>query len=209
MRRKLKLLGKAAKAGWSWALAFTDHLGRALTVFALLGAGTFSAVEVGWWGPALAAGVFVLVAFFAGALEEWGRAARYVETHGRYVRAMETLRAECFDHVKAVERFLRARELKGPEGPSNHFSRVLKGGGEQHTVEGEAKAVAQHGHKTVGEFIESDHLEHGVDLFNRLVRSGLVVEDNRPFIEEPKSPENILEGVRTIEAAAERVPILR
>lgn len=209
MRRKLRLLGKAVKAGWRWALATTDHLSRAITVLVLLGAGTFSAVQVGWWGPVVAVAVFVLIAFFAGGLEEWDRAAKYIEVHGRYLQAMEKLRAECFEHVVAVERFLRARELKGPPEPSHYFSRALKGGAEQQAVESEASQVARHGRTTAGEFIDSDHLAQGVDLFNRLVRSGLVVEGNRPFIEEPKSPENIWEGIRTIEAAAERVPVIR
>ncbi len=55
MRRKLKLLGRAAKAGWAWAYDYADHAGRALTRLALLvGTGTFSAVQVGWWGPVAA-----------------------------------------------------------------------------------------------------------------------------------------------------------
>jgi hypothetical protein len=210
MRRKLTLLKRAGKAGWAWARDTGDHIERVLTFYALLiSSGGISATQVGWWGPAVAVFVFALVAVIAGGLNEWDRAAKYVETHGEYLRAMTTLQDQCFRHVELVERFLEAHKLIGPPEPTKYFTKSLRGGADAQQAAAERAALDAHERRTASEFLESGLLDKGIELFDRLVRLRLVVDTERGTIERPLTPHQILEGAQTIRIAAERAPILR
>ena len=210
MNRKLQLLKRAAKTGGAWAWAWGDHVGRLLTFYGLLvGASAFGVWQLGWGIAVLAVAVFGVTSIGAGALIEWDKAEKYVETHGEYLGAMEQLQGECFRHVKAVKRFLDAHELAGPPEPTDYFTKALAGGASKVVADSERRAIDQHRRSTVAEFIESDHLDRGIDLFNRLVRLRLIVDVGRPHIEQPRSVEQIRDGIQTIQIAAERAPVLR
>lgn len=138
MHRRLALLKRAGKAGWAWAGDTGDHIGRVLTFYALfIGSGSISALQVGWWGPVVAAAAFGLIAVIAGGLDEWDRTDLYVSAHSEYLSAMTTLQDECFRHVELVERFLEAHELTGPPKAANYFTKALKGGVDGQQAEAE------------------------------------------------------------------------
>lgn len=59
------------------------------------------------------------------------------------------------------------------------------------------------------EFLESELLDRGIELFDRLVNLRLVVDDERSTLARPRTPQQIRDGVLTIQLAAERAPILR
>lgn len=206
MRAKLSLLRRAAKAGRAWAWDYSDHVGRVLTFYALLlGSGSISALQVGWWGPVVAVAAFSLFALAVGALNEWDRAEQRVALDDDFQAQMRGFRDRCYEHIAAVERFLEVREMEGPPGPSD-LATALRN---MHTPEAEQRRAEaeQHERETVARFIAGEHLDRGIQHFDLLVSFGRIVDTTRPHVAEPRSVSQIKNGLDSIRVAAERLPV--
>lgn len=208
MRRKLKLLGRAAKAGWAWGTAYTDHAGRVFTVLAVLvGTGTVSALSLGWWGPVAAVIVFALLALAVGALGEWDKAEKRIETDDFFQEALATFEERCSEHISKVERFLMARKTAGPPGEKD-LARALRDIGAPEARQRRAEAE-QYERETVAAFIESNHLDRGINLIDFLIEHHFVNAGTRKNVTEPKTIHDIEDGLLSIRWGAEHMPVYR
>jgi hypothetical protein len=208
MRRKLKLLGMAAGAGWAWAYDYTDHAGRVLTLLALLlGTGTISAVQVGWWGPVAAVVVFGLLALGVGALNEWEKAEKRIEQEDTFQASLASFEASCYEHIARVERFLAARQAGGPPEVKDLFAFMQ----EMDTDEGKRRGekAEQYARQTVAAFIESAHLDRGIGLIDFLIQWHFVNTATRQNVAEPKTIDDIKDGLDSIRWGAEHMPVYR
>lgn len=208
MRRKLKLLGRAARSGWTWGTAYTDHAGRVFTmVTVLLGTGTVSALSVGWWGPVAAVTLLGLLALAVGALNEWDRAEKRIEADEYFQRSIAGFQQRCYKHAEDVGRFLDVREAGGPPPPRNLAS-ARRGIGSAEN-ERRREAAEQYERETVAAFLASEHLDRGIGLFDFLIEWEFIVDTNRPRVAQPHSIADITTGIDSITTAAERLPVYR
>jgi hypothetical protein len=206
MKRKLILLRRAAKAGWVWAWDYSDNVGRVLTFAALLvGTGSISAVQVGWWGPAVAVVLFASFALAAGALSEWDKAEQRIEVDDKRQKAMADFKRSCDEHIAGVERFLNVRETESPPGPRDLVTALGTIG---HPEAKKRRAEAErHERETVAQFLASDHLDRGLHLFDSLIAGGYIVDTTRADVAEPREVLQIKSGLTSICVAAERLPV--
>ncbi len=185
--KKLRLLGRAARGGWGWAYDYTDHAGRVLTVLALLvGTGAISALSLGWWGPLAAVVVFALLALGVGVLNEWDAAEKRIELDDYFQEALTTFERRCYDHIAKVERFLTARKTAEPPDEKDQYTR-----------------------ETVAAFIESEHLDRGIELIDFLIEWNFVNPATRTHVAEPKTIHQIEDGLLSIRWGAEHMPVYR
>jgi len=205
MNRKLKLLGKAAKAGWAWGTGYTDHAGRVFTVLAVLvGTGTVSALSLGWWGPLAAVIVFALLAPAVGALGEWDKAEKRIETDDFFQEALVSFEKRCYEHIAKVERFLMARKTAGPPDEKNLVREIPAPEARQRRAE-----VEQYERETVAAFIESNHLDRGTNLIDFLIEWHFVNPATRKNAAEPKTLYDIEDSLHSIRWGAEHMPVYR
>ncbi|MGN6587185.1 MAG: hypothetical protein ACTHKT_06885 [Solirubrobacterales bacterium] len=208
MRRRLKLLERAARAGWAWVYDYTDHAGRVLTLIALLlGTSTISAVQIGWWGPMAAMVVFGLLALGSGALNEWDKAEKKIEQEDFFQTSLASFEASCYQHNAKVERFLAARKAGGPPEVENLYVFMQ----EMDTPEGKrhGEEAKQYARQTVAAFIESEDLERGIGLIDFLIQWHFVNPATRQNVAEPKTIDDIKDGLLSIQWGAEHMPVYR
>lgn len=82
MRERLVLAQRAISEGWDWLAGVTDHVGRLVTVVALvigLPAG-LALIALGWWAVAVGVAVLALLVFLEGAFRAWRELDQRVNT---------------------------------------------------------------------------------------------------------------------------------
>jgi len=207
MKRKLMLLKRAGKAGWAWAWDYSDHVGRVLTFAALLVGTSVSAVQVGWWGPVAAVGVFTFFALAVGVLSEWDKAEKRVEQEDRFQQGIASFEARCYEHIAKVERFLAARKAAGPPEVKDLYAFMQ----EVDTPQGKQRVehAERHAGETVAAFIESEHLDRGINLIDFLIEWNFVNPATRAHVAEPKTIDQIEDGLISIRWGAEHMPVYR
>jgi hypothetical protein len=206
MKRKAKLARRAAKAGAAWAWAWGDHAGRVLVFYGLLvGSGSVSAVQVGWWGPVVAVVAFALFALAVGGLNEWDAAEQSLALDKQFQNEMRDFRERCYKHIADVERFLEVRKMEGPPAHADLATALRTANtpeGKQRREEGQ-----RHERETVAQFLASEHRDRGTRYFDLLHSFGCIVDTGRPHVADPKTVSQIEDGIDTIRWAVERLPV--
>lgn len=208
MQARLGFWRGAARRGARWLWDAADHVGRVLTVVAVVGVptGSVALLDVGWWAALVGLLALVFLILAEGAFAEWNAVA--IELRDRDANAEFRHKAAdlCFAWVKEVRLLLDARAANEPPQPVRGGLRAQvdyrRSGPPEPTEQREAREA--HQRETVALYIER-YRERGVQLLDLLVKFRVIVDKGRPTIHAPRTVFDVGDAADIIEAGAERL----
>lgn len=187
-------------AGWQWFVGVTDHVGRALTVTAIIGVPALALLSFGWSGLVAGVGAVTLLALAEGAFQTWYRVRNALAARNAEDALRAQIRSMCSEWAGSIETFLDARAAKAP-GPRGGLLAQLRA--RPLTVE-QQEACDSYDRETISLYVET-YRERGVKLFDLLVDLRTIVPTARTKVHSPRTPLDIRSAAETVVVAASRL----